>query len=410
AGLSSALVTARAGLSTLVLERGEYNGSKNMFGGVLYTNSINKLIPEFWKEAPVERPITRRRITMMTDKSFFSIDYKNYAFRNEFYNGFSVFRSKFDQWYAKKVEEAGALVATGVKVDSLLHDGNRVSGVKSGDDEMEGNIVIIADGAVSLLAQSEGLKKRPDANDFGVGMKEVFQLTEEEVNKKFGITSKDGVEELIIGYPTKYLRGGGFIYTYKDTISIGVIISLEALRKSEYYAIDFLEDLKEHPMIADLIENAQLREYSAHAIPEGGYRMISKLYKDGAMVVGDAAGLVNSSGIYLNGVDLAISSGIIAGEVAVKANKLGDFTSRILSEYETRMNETVLRDFRNYRNAPFFLENHRIYNEYPKMVNNMMERIIKSNDEPRKKMFELIKSETDMWSLLNDLMKGVRSL
>ncbi|MEM4779887.1 MAG: hypothetical protein QW307_04680, partial [Thermoplasmata archaeon] len=68
------------------------------------------------------------------------------------------------------------------------------------------------------------------------------------------------------------------------------------------------------------------------------------------------------------------------------------------------------RDFRNYRNAPFFLENHRIYNEYPKMVNNMMERIIKSNDEPRKKMFELIKSETDMWSLLNDLMKGVRSL
>ncbi|MEM0144320.1 MAG: FAD-dependent oxidoreductase [Thermoplasmata archaeon] len=410
AGLSSALVTARAGLSTLVLERGEYNGSKNMFGGVLYTNSINKLIPEFWKEAPVERPITRRRITMMTDKSFFSIDYKNYAFRNEFYNGFSVFRSKFDQWYAKKVEEAGALVATGVKVDSLLHDGNRVSGVKSGDDEMEGNIVIIADGAVSLLAQSEGLKKRPDANDFGVGMKEVFQLTEEEVNKKFGITSKDGVEELIIGYPTKYLRGGGFIYTFKDTISIGVIISLEALRKSEYYAIDFLEDLKEHPMIADLIENAQLREYSAHAIPEGGYRMISKLYKDGAMVVGDAAGLVNSSGIYLNGVDLAISSGIIAGEVAVKANKLGDFTSRILSEYETRMNETVLRDFRNYRNAPFFLENHRIYNEYPKMVNNMMERIIKSNDEPRKKMFELIKSETDMWSLLNDLMKGVRSL
>ncbi|MEM3259629.1 MAG: FAD-dependent oxidoreductase [Thermoplasmata archaeon] len=410
AGLSSALVTARAGLSTLVLERGEYNGSKNMFGGVLYTNSINKLIPEFWKEAPVERPITRRRITMMTDKSFFSIDYKNYAFRNEFYNGFSVFRSKFDQWYAKKVEEAGALVATGVKVDSLLHDGNRVSGVKSGDDEMEGNIVIIADGAVSLLAQSEGLKKRPDANDFGVGMKEVFQLTEEEVNKKFGITSKDGVEELIIGYPTKYLRGGGFIYTFKDTISIGVIISLEALRKSEYYAIDFLEDLKEHPMIADLIENAQLREYSAHAIPEGGYRMISKLYKDGAMVVGDAAGLVNSSGIYLNGVDLAISSGIIAGEVAVKANKLGDFTSRILSEYETRMNETVLRDFRNYRNAPFFLENHRIYNEYPKMVNNMMERIIKSNDEPRKKMFELIRSETDMWSLLNDLMKGVRSL
>ncbi|MGC8598786.1 MAG: FAD-dependent oxidoreductase [Thermoplasmata archaeon] len=410
AGLSAALVAARAGLSTLVLERGEYSGSKNMFGGVIYTNSLNKLIPEFWKEAPVERPITRRRITMMTEKSFLSIDYKNYDFRDKFYNGFSVFRSKFDQWYAKKVEEAGALVATGVKVDSLLHEGERVTGVKSGDDVMEGNVVIIADGAVSLLAQAEGLKKRPDPNDFGVGMKEVFQLSEEEVNKKFGITSNDGVEELIIGYPTKFLRGGGFIYTLRDTISIGVIVSLEALRKSEHFAIDFLEDLKEHPMISDLIENAQLKEYSAHAIPEGGYRMISKLYKDGAMVVGDAAGLVNSSGIYLNGVDLAVSSGIMAGEVAVKANKLGDFSSKVLSEYERRMNETIMRDFRTYRNAPYFLENPRIYAEYPRMANELMEKIIRSSDEPRKKLFDLVKEETDIWKLVNDLMKGVRSL
>lgn len=410
AGLAAALVTARAGLSTLVLERGEYSGSKNVFGGVIYTNSLRKLIPDFWKEAPVERPITRRRITFMTDKSFFSMDYKNYDFRGDFYNGFSVFRSKFDEWFSKKVEEAGGLVATGVKVDSLLHKDGVVNGVKSGQDEMEGDVVILADGAVSLLAQAEGLKQRPDPNNFGVGMKEVFSLSEEEVNKRFGITSKDGVEELILGYPTKYLRGGGFIYTFKDSISIGVIVSLEALRKSEYYAIDFLEDLKEHPMIQDLIDGAQIKEYSAHAIPEGGYRMIPKLYKDGVMVVGDAAGLVSSSGIYLNGVDIAVQSGILAGETAIEAKKVNDFSSKTLSLYEKKMDQTVLTEFRNFRDAPYFLENPRMYSEYPKIVTDLMEKIIKSDGEPKQKLLNLLKSETNQWDLIKDALKGVKAL
>lgn len=410
AGLAAALVSARAGLSTLVLERGEYSGSKNVFGGVIYTNSLKKLIPEFWKEAPVERPITRRRITFMNEKSFLSLDYKNFGFRGEFYNGFSVFRSKFDEWFSKKVEEAGALVATGVKVDSLLHSNGKVTGVKSGEDEMEGDVVILADGSVSLLAQAEGMKKRPDPNNFGVGMKEVFTLSEEEVNKRFGITSKDGVEELILGYPTKYLRGGGFIYTFKDSISIGVIVSLEALRKSEYYAVDFLEDLKEHPMIQDLIDGAQIKEYSAHAIPEGGYRMIPKLYKDGVMVVGDAAGLVSSSGIYLNGVDIAIHSGMLAAETAIEAKKVNDFSSKTLSLYEKKMNDSVLAEFRNFKDAPYFLENPRIYSEYPNIVNDLMEKIIISDGEPKQKLFNLLKSETNQWDLIKDALKGVKAL
>ncbi|MGC8663719.1 MAG: FAD-dependent oxidoreductase [Thermoplasmata archaeon] len=410
AGLASALVTSRAGLSTLVLERGEYSGSKNVFGGVIYTNALKKLIPEFWKEAPIERPITRRRITFMSDKSFFSMDYKNYNFRGDFYNGFSVYRSKFDEWFSKKVEEAGGMLATGVKVDSLLHQNGKVTGVKSGSDELEGDIVILADGSVSLLSQAEGLKERPDANNFGVGMKEVFTLSEDEVNKRFGITSRDGVEDLIIGYPTKYLRGGGFIYTFKDSISIGVIVSLEALRKSEYYAVDFLEDFKEHPMIQDLIDGAQLKEYSAHAIPEGGYRMIPKLYKDGVMVVGDAAGLVSSSGIYLNGVDIAVQSGIIAGETAIESKKVNDYSAKTLSLYEKKMEENVLKEFRNFKDAPYFLENKRMYKDYPKIVTELMEKIIISDGEPKQKLLNLLKSETNQWDLIKDALKGVKAL
>ncbi|MGC8585141.1 MAG: FAD-dependent oxidoreductase [Thermoplasmata archaeon] len=409
AGLTAAIVAARNGLNTLVLERGEYSGSKNVFGGVIYTNTLRKLFPDFQKEAPIERPITKRRLTFMDEKSYFSVDYKNYGFRDNFINGFSTFRSKFDAWLAKKAEDAGALIATGVKVDSLLHKDGKVSGVISGNDQMEGKMVILADGAVSLLAMSEGMKGWPDPNNYGVGIKEVFQLTEEEVNKRFGITSKDGVEDLIIGYPTKYLRGGGFIYTFRDMVSVGVIVSLEALRKSEHYAIDIIEDFKEHPMVQDLISGAQIKEYSAHAIPEGGLRMISKLYRDNVMVVGDAAGLVNSSGIYLNGVEIAMKSGMIAAEVAVEANKKKDYSEKTLSLYERRMNDEILIEFRNLKDAPYFLENPRMYNYYPKFVNQMMEKMIISDGIPKEALINMIKGK-EKWELIEDALRGLKAL
>ena len=410
AGLTAAIVAARNGLNTLVLERGEFSGSKNVFGGVVYTNTLRKLFPDFQKEAPIERPITRRRLTFMDDKSYFSIDFKNIDFRDKFVNGFSTFRSKFDAWLAKKAEEAGAIIATGVKVDALLHNKDgKVNGVISGNDQMEGNMVILADGAISLLAMSENMKGWPDPNNYGVGIKEVFQLSEEEINKRFGITSKDGVEELIIGYPTKYLRGGGFIYTFKDMISIGVIVSLEALRKSEHYAIDIIEDFKEHPMIQELISGAQIKEYSAHAIPEGGLRMISKLYKDNVLVVGDAAGLVNSSGIYLNGVEIAMRSGMIAAEVAAEAKKRNDYSSKTLSLYETRMNKEVLKEFENLKEAPYFLENPRLYSYYPKFLNQLMEKMIISDGIPKQTLLDMIKGK-EKWEFIEDALRGLKAL
>ncbi len=407
-GLSSALVASRNGLSTVVLERGEESGTKNMFGGVLYTNSLKKLIPEFWKIAPVERPITKRRIDFLTENSLVSIEYENFKYK-ENYNGFSVYRSKFDKWFSKYVEESGVMIANGVKVDEIVHENGKVVGVRSGDDILYGKMVIIADGVISLIAQKEGMKKKPDPKNFALGMKEIIKLSQEDVEKRFGIKENEGVEILYLGYPTKYMRGGGFLYTYRDSISLGLIVSLEELRKSEYMAIDLIEDFKENRKISELIDGGTVVEYSAHVIPEGGYRIIPELYRDNILVVGDAAGFVINSGLYLNGMDLAVLSGMAAGQTAAMAKRMNDFSSKVLKNYVEILKNSILMDMETYKKAPEFLEDPRIYDFYPKFLNEIMGKIVTSNDDTKKNILTMVK-EKDHWEMLGTILKGVRSL
>ncbi len=412
AGLAAAYTAAKAGLNTFVAERGDNSGSKNMFGGVLYVDTLRKMIPEFWKEAPVERPLSQRKITFLTDQSYVSIDYKNQKFREPPYNGFSVLRAKFDKWFSQKAEEAGALIGTGIKVDDLVYDGQKVTGIKSESDVVEGDVVIAADGVISLISQKAGLKTVPKPQDVGLGMKEIIELPEGEIDKRFGLKKGEGVEELILGAPTRKLRGGGFVYTNKNTVSLGLIVSLEAMRKSEYYAYDLIENFRANPYISDLIEGGTVKEYSAHVIPERGLEMIPKLYRDGMMVVGDAAGFVNSSGIYLNGVDLAILSGILAAQNAIRAHKEKDFSAKSMMQYETMLKDSViLKDMYTYIKAPKAVENERFYKEYPDMINNIMRNIVISDGMPKKKIMQLLKQENvPLTTLLMDALSGGRAL
>jgi electron transfer flavoprotein-quinone oxidoreductase len=411
-GLAAAYIAAKAGLNTFVAERGDSSGTKNMFGGVLYVDTLRKLIPEFWKEAPVERPISQRKITFLTDESYVSIDYKNQKFREPPYNGFSVLRAKFDKWFSQKAEEAGALIAAGIKVDDLVYDGQKITGIKSESDMIEGNVIIAADGVVSLMSQKAGLKPQLKPSDVGLGVKEVIELPEGEVDKRFGLKKGEGVEELILGAPTRKLRGGGFVYTNKTSISLGLIVSLEEMRKSEYYAYDMIENFRANPYISDLVEGGTIKEYSAHLIPERGLGMVPKLYRDGMMVVGDAAGFVNSSGIYLNGVDLAILSGVFAAQTAIKAHKDKDFSAKSMMHYETLLKESViLKDMQTYKKAPKAIENPRFYSKYPDMINNIMKNIVISDGLPKKRIMQLLKQENmPLTTLLIDAIKGGRAL
>src|SRR5512135_2503728 len=170
AGNAAALVLARAGLQVVLIERGPYPGSKNLSGGVLYGRILHQLIPEYWKEAPVERYITNDVVTFMTGDAFASLDFKTQAFAAPPYNAFTILRGKFDRWFAEKAEAAGAMLVPGIKVDRVLREDGKVVGVAAGDEEIRADVVIAADGANSFLAQEAGLRSRLPPAQVGMGV------------------------------------------------------------------------------------------------------------------------------------------------------------------------------------------------------------------------------------------------
>jgi len=164
AGIACAYTLAKAGLNIVVFERGEYPGSKNVSGGVLYSTVLNKLIPNFWQEAPVERHVSKRRYSILSEDSEMALEFSFGRFNEPPYNNsFTVLRSKFDQWFSKKAEDAGAFILAETVVDDFIIENGKIIGVKArreGGDVLA-DVVVCAEGANSLLAEKAGLRKKP---------------------------------------------------------------------------------------------------------------------------------------------------------------------------------------------------------------------------------------------------------
>lgn len=144
------------------------------------------------------------------------------------------------------------------------------------------------------------------------------------------------------------MLGLGFMYTNTDSVTIGLGITLNELAENNYRPYEILEKLKQHPTIAPLIEGGTLKEYSAHLIPEGGYKKIPKLCDNGVMIIGDAAMLVNN--LHWEGTNLAMISGKLAAETAVEAIDKNDFSKKTLSNYEKKLKKSfILKDLKTYR-------------------------------------------------------------
>jgi electron transfer flavoprotein-quinone oxidoreductase len=169
AGCATAYTMAREGLQVLVLERGKYPGAKNMWGGAFFGPVMEEIFPDFWKEAPVERSVSRHTISMLTEHESLSFDFR--SDRADKNHGFIILRAKFDQWLAKKAEQAGAIIATSLEADDFLYEGGAVAGVKVGSESFPASVVILADGANSLLAAKAGLRKEFGLHDVKQGVK-----------------------------------------------------------------------------------------------------------------------------------------------------------------------------------------------------------------------------------------------
>jgi electron transfer flavoprotein-quinone oxidoreductase len=416
AGSAAAIKLAQAGLSVVVIERGQFPGSKNLSGGVLYGRVLEQLIPNYWEEAPIERYITDEVVTFMTGDTAFNVDFKNQAFAKAPYNGFTVLRSKFDRWLSEQAEAAGAMLVPGIRVDSLIRDGGKVIGVTAGDEQMLCDVVIAADGANSFLAQEAGLRSKFDTSHLAVGVKELIELPREKIEDRFNLTGDEGRAYGIVGFATRGVAGGGFLYTNKESISIGLVMHLDELIRTGIKPAEVIEDFLAHPMIAPLVRGGKLAEYGAHLVPEGGIPMMPRLFTDGMLVAGDAAGLSVNNGFVVRGMDLALGSGIAAAEAVIAAKTKGDFSAAGLAVYQQKMDESfVMADMRTYANAPDFMKNKRLYTAYPAMLAGLMGSIYSQDSTPKKHLLptlmQAIKdSHISLFDLGLDGLKGVRNL
>ena len=416
AGSALALELARAGLEVALIERGPFPGSKNVSGGVLYGHALGELIPNFWEQAPVERHITNQVVTFMTADAHVNLDFKTRAFDAAPFNGFSVLRSKFDRWLAGQAEEAGAMLVAGIKVDEVLRKDGRVVGIRAGEDEMFADVVVAADGANSFLAQQAGLRGSVSPGQAGVGVKEVVGLPRAVIEERFHLINNEGSAYNIVGHATQGVAGGGFLYTNQESLSIGLVMRVDALVAAKLKASEVFEDFLAHPMIAPLIAGGELLEYGAHLVPEGGLKSMPEMVSGGMLVIGDAAGLGVNNGFVIRGMDLAIGSAHCAAQAILAAKKAGDYSATGLSSYKSLLDSSfVMADMRTYAGAVGFLENERMYHQYPDLLTDLFTRIYAQESLPKRRVSgylgeSLRESQVGLVNLLVDALKGARAL
>jgi electron transfer flavoprotein-quinone oxidoreductase len=285
AGLAAAYTLAGNGVEVLVLERGDYPGAKNVTGGRLYVNPVRDLFPELWKDAPLERFIVHEGATLMAKERSVTIDYSGNELRTVPHQSYSVLRAKFDRWLAKQAEAKGAMLLTKVRVDDVIREKDKVAGVLAGGDELRADVVIACDGVLSLVSEKAGLRAPGSPHDYAVGIKEVIELDPGVINDRFNLEGNEGAARLFIGEATRGLFGGGFLYTNKESISLGIVIGIQSLLEtgSSPDAPALFDAFKRRPEIAPLIKNGTTVEYAAHVVPEGGFKALSRLYGDGIL-------------------------------------------------------------------------------------------------------------------------------
>ena len=415
AGCACGLHLAKAGLETLIVERGKFAGAKNMWGGAFYGPSLYQLFPDFWEEAPVERYITKHKYSILTEDASLSVDFTTQKYGKPPYNGFAVLRSKFDRWFAAKAEQAGAIVATGLEAEDLLWEGNAVAGIRAGGDELPASVVVACDGVNSILAEKAGLRSKISPRDIKQGVKEVIQLPRQLIEQRFNLYGEEGIAWEFIGSFSRGIPGGAFIYTNKESLSVGIVVQLSTLTEKEISANDLLEGFKRHPDMENLLADGQLAEYSAHLVPVGGKSMMPTLYTDGMLVAGDAAGLTLTTGLVLEGANFAITSGKAAAETVIRAKKTGDFSKQSLTRYPELLEQSfVMKDLKTFKKAPLLLENPRFYSQYPELACDMAEKIFTNDGKQRKKFWKMFRKSQrgriSLWQMIHDLFRIKRAI
>ncbi len=395
AGISAAITIARAGLKVILIERGRFSGAKNVFGGAIYTKPTKEIFPDFETSAPLERKNITHKYAILGEEDSTVVSYNNKCAEASSY---TVIRAKFDRWMAEEAKKAGVIIVEETVVKELIVEDDFVVGVKTELEEIGAKIVILADGVNSLLARQIGLREDIETKDVALSVKEVIKLDKEKINDRFNLEDGEGCIYQLFGSSMLGKLGLGFIYTNENSISIGLGITLNELTEHKITAYELLEGVKKHPTIAPLIKGGELIEYSAHLIPEGGYKKVPKLCANGVLIAGDAAMLVDN--LHWEGTNLAMISGKLAAETAIEALEKDDFTEETLCIYQEKLDDSfIMKDLRTYRYLMDAAHDRResFFGYYFKKINEFFESYTAVDSIPKRQKY---------WNFLKNFIMG----
>ncbi len=378
AGLATAIELARlaradaalANLEVAVLEKSEGLGEHCLSGAVINPVSLRALFPNLSDaDLPLRGPARKDRVMVLTKRRAIRIPTPR-PMKNHGYFACSI--CELVRWMGAKAEEVGVNILTGFPADSLLVDGDSVSGVRTtpkGQNrdgspggsfqpptDVTARITVLAEGTRGALAQAylewqKVLSENPQI--YALGVKELWQVS----RAASSATRVPPLDHVIhtLGWPLpRDAFGGSFCYPMgDDLIAIGIVVGLD-YRDAALDAHELLQRLKMHPCFHPLLEGGTMLEWGAKTIPEGGYYSIpSRLHGDGVVIVGDSAGLVNVAS--LKGIHYAIHSGMLAARGIFAALKSGDVSRAALAPYDAAVREsfiaTELYETRNMRLA-----------------------------------------------------------
>lgn len=333
AGAAAALELAKNGVQTLVLERARTPGGKNATGGILYGTldtpyNLDYVLPAFEKEAPLERRVTRYILHTLGEGKVRSLDLTRLHEHNTAY-AWTVLRAKFDDWLSQKVHEAtrrvgGGLLSSVRAMGPYMEDG-RIAGVQTSELEpIRADVVIAADGATSEMVRAAGLRDWMRPAQWFQGVKVVVAMPAAALENRFQVHKNEGVAHLFAGDLFGGARGGGFLYTNNDTLSIGTVFHLDSVVAAGVEPHHYLDQLLTHPLLREWLGgDYEELEYSAKLIPDGKKAFLDKPYKDCLLAVGDAANHMQAAGPIIKGMNFGITAGIIAARAYVSAKQRG---------------------------------------------------------------------------------------
>ena len=327
-GAAAAATLAEYGVETLVLERGVDAGAKNVSGGLIYAEesapyTIDGIFDGF-REAATERSVDDYYMHNVAGEKVQTLDLGGVHHADTEWCD-AVLRREMDSWLAERVHEktreTGGGLLTDVRVNGLLRENGRIVGVTCDElDPIRAEFVVAADGVNSELARDAGLMDWDDPEEWFQGVKAVVDMPSDEIEERFGVGAGEGVAHLFSGDLFADVRGGGFLYTNEDTLSIGTVFHLDSLVAEEAEPHELLDALLTHPLLGQWLDGDYHElEYSAKLVPDSKKVAHPEPHQDRLVLVGDAGGQMQAQGPIIKGMNHAVTAGALAGEAFAEA-------------------------------------------------------------------------------------------